>query len=316
MSVYVKGQPEFLEPGSDEHRQIITPSKVAAIVGLSRWTSAYKLWHEMRGLIPPDPNKDAFDIGHDMEPYAAARWTRRNPDWRISTREMQYHVPAGHFPFPAVATIDRLCSRGRWRRNLEVKIARDLGDLERFGDDLTGDAPEDYAVQCIAQRLFCAAAQPSVTWLPESHLFVIGPYFNERLYPIEYDPGVATWIIESCVEFYESLSAETPPPLDDSVATYECLRAQHPDIDAGSVANLDPGVAINYLDAQAQNKHTEKELQGAKNALLAAMGRAQTAIVGTVKVADRRNNGKGGVSLYAARGATPDLIHHMAGDAA
>lgn len=269
----------------------------------------------MKNLIPAQPHKAAFDVGHDMEAYVAARWTRRNPDWHLSAGEVQYRCADDHFPFPAAATIDRRASRGRWRRVVEAKIARDLSDMELFGDDLTGDAPEDYAVQVTAQRLFCAAAQPSVTWQRESHLFVIGPYFNERCYSIDYDPNVATWIIDQCTEFWESLQADVPPPLDDSVATYQCLRFQHPDIDAGAVANIEPGLAIRYLEAVAADKMASGSLQGMKNELVAAMGGAQYANVGDVKIADRRNNGKGGVSLYAARGATPDTIRHTAGAA-
>jgi predicted phage-related endonuclease len=303
MSVYLKGCPEFLEPGSDEHRKIITPSKVAAILGVSRWQSPFSLWHQLKGLTAPEPQKDAFEIGHDMEAYAAARWTRRNPGWHISAHEVQYHVPDGHFPFPACATIDRRASRGRWRRNVEVKIARDLGDLERFGDDLTGEAPEDYSAQCIAQRMFCAAAQPSVTWLQESALFVIGPYFNEREYIVEYDPGVAAWIIESCAEFWESLQSDSPPPLDSSVATYEALRTLHSDIDPDLEVDLNPTVAEEFLTATTDFKIAESAARLAKTRVLDAMGRARYARCNGTLIARRQPSSRGSVALYAAKGS-------------
>lgn len=308
MTVIERGQAGYLEPGTEAWRRIITPSKVAAILGVSRWESPYRLWHRMKGYVDEEPPKDAFDLGHDMEPYAAARWARKNPGWHVSHGEVQFHVPAGHFPFPAVGTIDRRTSRGAWRRILEVKIARNLSDLETFGDDLTGDCPEDYAAQVTAQRLFVAAAQPTATWLKQSHLLVIGPYFNERLYEIEYDADVVAWIIAECTTFWRSLEADTPPDLDDSVATYECLKALHPDITPGDTVDLDPDLAVEYLTAKAAEKRAKSAAQGATNAVAAAMKNAQYAKVGDVTVADRRNNGKGGVSLYAGRSATPDKI--------
>ncbi|WP_431231480.1 YqaJ viral recombinase family protein [Mycolicibacterium psychrotolerans] len=308
-----KGERGFLEPGSPEWAGVITPSKVAAILGLSRWESPFRLWHRMKGIVPPDPPKDAFDLGHDMESFAAARWLRRNPGWHVSPGEVQFHVPAGHFPFPAIGTIDRRASRGSWRRILEVKIARDLGDLERFGDDLTGDCPDDYAAQVTAQRMFVAATQSSLRWDPVSDLLVVGPYFNERIYKVDYDADVVSWVIDECSAFWESLQSDTPPDLDDQPATYECLKQLHPDIDGGSSVELPPALAVEYLEAKQAEKDAKAAAQGATNAVAAHMQSAQYANVGTLRVADRRSNGKGGVSLYAGRGVTPEKVREMEG---
>jgi putative phage-type endonuclease len=263
VSVVAPGQPGYILPGSAEHARLITPSKVAAILGVSRWESKYRLWHRMKSLVDPEPPRDAFDIGHDMESYAAARWMRKNPGWRLSPGEVQFHVPADHFPFPAAATVDRRASRGSWRKIVEVKIARNQTDLEAWGDDLTGECPEDYAAQVTAQMLFAAAAQPGMGWASNADLLAVGPYFNERIYPIEFDPSVASWIIDECADFYASLSADVPPELDDSVATYECLKAQHPDIAAGEFANIEPGLAVDYLEAKAAEKAAKAAAQGA-----------------------------------------------------
>lgn len=311
MSVVEIGKRGYVEPGDPAWARIITPSKVPAILGISRWESKYRLWFRMKGITPPEPPSDAFDIGHDMEAYAAARWRRANPGWTTSAGEVQFHVPMGHYPFPAMATIDRRTVRGAWRRVLEVKIARNMTDLETWGDDLSGECPEDYAAQVTAQRMFIAAAQPGARWLTTSHLMVIGPYFNERIYQIEYDLDVAAWIIDECTRFWESLQSDIPPDLDDTVATYSCVRELHPDID-GTAANIAPNLAIDYLEAGAAEKAATAAARAAKTRLLDAMKRAKYARVGEVTVADRRNNGKGGVALYPGRGVTADSIRDMA----
>jgi putative phage-type endonuclease len=317
--IVTPGQPGYLAPGTDLWRQAVTPSKVAAILGVSRWESPFRLWHRMKGITPGDPPKDAYDIGHDYEPAAANRWARKNPGWKISAGEVQFHVPAGHYPFPAVATLDRRASRGAWRRVVEVKIARNATDLEAWGDDLSGDCPEDYAAQVMAQMLFCGATQPAAGWTTVGDLLAIGPYFNERIYQIEYDANVASWIIEECTSFFASLKSDIPPDLDDTVPTYECLRELHPDID-GTTAPIDPALALDYAECVAAEKHAKAATQGAKNRLLAAMKTAQYAAVGATldpdtgnyvggfRIADRRNNGKGGVSLYPARNINPDNV--------
>ncbi|YCU56695.1 hypothetical protein ACRYGV_18125 [Mycobacteroides abscessus] len=90
--IYTKRDPEFLQPGSAQWSKVITPSKVAAILGVSRYESAYRLWHRMQGLVDPEPPKEVFDIGHDLEAYAANRWRRRNLGWRLSEGEVQVHI--------------------------------------------------------------------------------------------------------------------------------------------------------------------------------------------------------------------------------
>src|ERR1700739_2760651 len=102
MTVTRPGAPGYIEPGSDEWARLITPSKVPAILGVSRWESAYPLVHRMGGNVPPADPSDAFDLGHDTEAYAAARWLRRNPGWKLSHGEVQFRVPDGHYSFPAL----------------------------------------------------------------------------------------------------------------------------------------------------------------------------------------------------------------------
>jgi len=300
VAVYRPGQPGYIVPGSDEHRAVISPSKVAAILGVSRWESPFRLWHRMKGLVADEPNKEAFDIGHDMEPYAANRWRRKNPGWYVSVGEVQFAPPVERFGFPVVCTLDRRASRGRSRRVLEAKIARTLTDIEQWGDDLTGDLPEDYSAQVTAQMLFTGW-----TKLP-GHLIAIGPYFNERIYEIGYDTMVADWIVDRCADFYASLSADGPPPLDNSVATYECVRELHPDID-GTTISVDAELAVAVHDASHDMKAADERLRGLKTQLLAAMGNAQYAVIGdpkyagALKVATRSPHARGGVSLNLAR---------------
>src|SRR5207253_1394437 len=109
-----------------------------------------------------------------------------------------------------------------------------------WGDDLAGECPEDYAAQVTAQRMFAKAAQPTVNWLPTSHLLVLGPYFNERIYEIEYYLDVAQWIVDECTRFWGLLQQDSAPDLDDKEATYLCLKELHPDINAGEIVNIEP----------------------------------------------------------------------------
>lgn len=286
----------LISPGSPEWLRLITPSKVPAILGVSRWQSQYALWHEMTGRIERPAlsaaKEDDFDYGHAAEHAAAAYWKFKNRGWRLSPGEVQY--TNSELPFPNLATLDRRASRGRARRVVEIKTAR---SLEEWGDDGTGETPIDYTAQVITQQLITG-------WHAPADLVLWPQYGKPRIYRIDFDQEIADTIIAACTAWMTSIASGTPPPLDDSVTTYETVRALHPDIDDTETI-LDTDLAVDYLTADADLRALTKHHRGLKTAVLDSMGRAKTATAGGVKVADRRA-AKYGVSLYPS---TKNLDH-------
>lgn len=287
---YRPGQPGYIAPGSAEHATLITPSKVAAILGVSRWESPFRLWHRMRGNLDPAPPSEIFALGHDFEPAMASIWKRRNPGWQLSPGEVQYVIPEEDFGYPAAVTLDRRARRGSSRRVVEFKMAR---DLSAWGDQFTDAAPADYVAQVMAQMAYTGFTDHP------AELVVLGPFFEAHTYVIPFDEYVAQAIHDHCRVFYASLADDTPPPLDDTVATYEALRELHPDIDGSSV-HIDADLARRVLALNNDSKAIETELRGAKSELLDLMGNAQTAMCGDVKIADRRPHAKGSIALALA----------------
>ncbi|WP_280363751.1 YqaJ viral recombinase family protein [Nocardia wallacei] len=278
----------IVEPGSAEWLAMITPSKVAAILGMSRWESPYRLWHRMKGIVPPEPPADRFDVGHAMEAALAELWRIRNPGWQLSRPQLQI---TREFPgFASLATLDRRARRGTRRRCVEFKVARRLEDWTRFGTD---EAPADYTAQLTWQMHVTGYIDDP------AHLMVMGPYFEHHTYEVAYDAELAAAIEDICSEFHQSLRSDVPPPLDDSVATYECVRELHPDIDPAATAVLDPELAASYLDADRAVKTAETILRGNKTRVLDAMGTASAATSAGQPIATRRRNSHGSVSLYA-----------------
>lgn len=297
---YTPRDREFVHPGSPEWLKVITPSKVAAILGepgdpVSRYESAFQLWHRMKGLVPPQEPRDAFALGHDVELLAAARYKRDRPGWLLSPDEVQAHVDPDKFGFPAIATLDRRGVSGSSRRVVEFKLARNLNDLDTWGDDLHGDLPDDYDAQLAALMLFTGW-----TSIP-GELLVVGPFLEHRIYTRAHNPSFAAWIIQKCRRFHESLAGDTPPELDNTKATYECLRTLHPDIDRGVEALVPEDEAVAFLDAREALAEATDAFALQKNYLLKRMERAQYAVVDgfkgfdglPIRIAERRNAGEG-----------------------
>src|SRR6185312_8140437 len=118
--IYRPRDPGYALPGSPRHNAMITASKAAAICGVSRWHSEYATWLEMKGLIDPEPPKDIFATGQAMELALAELWKLRHPLWRLSRTEVQYQ--SDELAYPAAVTPDRVASRGRARKLVEMKI--------------------------------------------------------------------------------------------------------------------------------------------------------------------------------------------------
>lgn len=294
-----------LAPGSPEWTRTITASKVPAILGLSRFQSQYALWHEMAGLVEPAPitesRQELFDYGHAVEHAAAAFWRYRNPGWRLSPGEVAFTDP--ELPFPNQVTVDRRASRGRSRRIVEVKSAR---SLEEWGDDGTGETPSDYAAQIVMQQ--------HVSGLTADADLVLWPTFGyPRIYTVAYDRDVAELIVARCAEWWESIQAGTPPELDDTVATYECLKRLHPDIERGAEVQVPRDLALAYLDTVEDRKALDKTERGYKSQLLDLMGDAEIARTdGGLVVAKRTNGPRDSVVLRA----TPKTLTELKEQAA
>ena len=276
---YVVADPA--KPGSPEWLGLVSASKIAAIVGLSRWESPYSLWHRMAGHLEPEEPKDEFTVGHAFEPALAELWKSENLGWRLSRGEVQYFTD--RFGFPAVATLDRRASRGRSRRVVEFKTARSLED---WGDDFTDHAPDDYVTQVMWQM--------GVTgWTKHpAHLTVMGPFFRWHTYEIPFDQAVFDELVGQGRAFWDSLQAGAQPELDDTVPTYECVRELHPEID-GSEVVVPAELARGYLGTVEARKSFETAERAHKTRLLDAMGNAAIARTDGGLVVAKRTPGRG-----------------------
>jgi len=282
-----RGETGFVHPGSPEHGRYVTASKVASILGVSRFQSAWSLWQHMRGNVPPKPDAptpEVFLVGHAYELALAELWRLKNPAWRLSPGEVQYVTDLG---FPAMATVDRRASKGRARKIVEMKTARDLSE---FGDpEKTGEVPADYAAQLTFQMM--------VSGVHDAELIVIGPFFQSIIYRIDFDEKVANWINQECRYFYDSLKRDTPPPLDDSVSTYYTAKAMHPDITLDLERVLPEQLAVDLQQAVAASKEAEAHARGLKSKVLDLMGDAQHGTANGERVVTRRPGARGSVNL-------------------
>lgn len=281
-------------PGSPEWTRLVSASKVAAILGVSPWESPYSLWMTMTGRAPREVrNSDAMQRGNFLENGVIDWWESRHPEMEPAGR--QYAARMGDW---AIATLDALYHGHEDMTALEVKTT---SNTDEWGQPDTDQIPAHY----YAQGLWQMACYPPVQRVVFA---VLGPFLNLAEYVIERDDAVIDDLIRRCRAFYDSLSDDVPPPLDDHPATVATLRREHPDIAKGERAAVSRADAYAWLDAKHQLKAAETAERGARARILNAARDAQYVTADGIRIA-RRQPGKYGVNLIAT--ATPDDLNLM-----
>ena len=306
MGTLVKNPPS---PGTPQWRQMITASKIPAILKLSRWQSEYSLWHELKGLYERDsPDETRMAMGHLAEDFLAKAWQYKKQeetgiayqlnqfDRQKQTYELAYTNTA--LPFPNMATIDRRAINRKQSGHgrfwiIEAKTASDLRDWGEPGD--ASGVPADY----LAQVMF----QMGVAGIHNASIIAVDYNFKPEIWDIEFNPTLFNHMVEKASKFYASLSQDEPPELDDSVATYETVRGIHPDIEKGTEVEISLELASTYLDAVHAAEYAEINLRGAKTAMLNELGKSNKAMHNGQKIADRRPARGNTVALYANKKA-------------
>jgi len=279
-------------PGSPEWLKTISASKVAAILGVSKWDSPYSMWRKMRGETPSDDRKNADDKarGHYLEAGVLAWWEDQHPE--VLAMSTQVYVAHPDLPW-ATCTMDAIADDTHGNRIVVEAKTDDSHD--EWGKPGTDEVPAYYA----AQVMWSLACVPEAQFACVAVLFGY-PHLGFEEFVIQRDDALIKAIVTRCQEFYESLTYDVPPDLDDHVATYDVIRAIHPDIETGESAELTDEQADEFLEAGDAAKAAVVRERAAKTVVLDRMGRAQYGVTaGGLRVA-RRQPGKGGVSLYAA----------------
>lgn len=279
-------------PGSPEWARLVTASKVAGILGISPWASPYSTWCLMAGLVPPDPENEAMRRGNMLENAILDWWLADHPDaiaiarqpfcalddepWAAATPDMSVYADGE----TAFSTSD-----------IELIDAKTASDDRQWGQPGTDEVPAYYVASSMWQLAMC----PDAARVRLAVLF--GSPFALREYVIERDDDLCGDLIDRCRTFWETVQSGVMPELDSSVATYEAVRAQHPDIDRDLTVELDDATATEWLNSRAAVDAADEWHRGATTALLARMGRARLALCDGRTIARRQPHARAGVSL-------------------
>lgn len=269
-------------PGSEEWRNLITGSKISAIMGDSRWDTKWTLYQMMTGAVDAEPSKDIFRVGHAAELMLAELWKMENEGWKLSPGEVQYTDKT--LPFPNAATLDRRGSRGRARKYIEFKTAR---RLEEWGDLDGSKMPRDYQRQAIwGQGISGFTEEPA-------EIMVMGPFFKHFTYKVEFDQDIFDQMCEEADKFYRQVRDRIEPPNEGKPCDYKVVRRMHPSIHEGELAEVNSFLVDLWQTKVQMAKDVQVEADALKTKIMAEMGQAQFGVAGDQRIVRRVASGRG-----------------------
>lgn len=274
-------------PGTDAWHEIVTASKVAGIMGLSPWESPMSLWHKMKGTVTreDDINIGAKERGNYLEGGILRWWVDKRPEYDRVVAQW-YSEKDGW----AGATLDGLATGPDVPTAIvEVKTS---SSSDSWGKQGTDQIPDHYLAQVDWQFLMVPDAKVAYV------AALLGPRMLFHEYVVQRDDERIARLEWAATVFRWSLSAEEPPPLDDTVATHTTLKALHPLIEKDEDVEVDRDFARRFLGAVADAKAADSAERSARSAMLAEMTHARRALCDG-KVVARRQGNKSGVSLVS-----------------
>jgi putative phage-type endonuclease len=191
----------------------ITATDVAAIVGLNPFRGPLDVYLDKVGRGPEDRDSEAMRWGRELEPVILRRYAE---DLGV---EIAVPGTLRHLRHPELlGTPDGLVVGQR--RGVEVKTAG-LKAAAAWGEAEHGSVPPAYLVQCAMYMAICDAD----VW----DLAVLIGGQDYRVYEIERDVELETWLVDSALRFWNHhVLTETPPPVDGRYSTSRYLAREYP----------------------------------------------------------------------------------------
>jgi len=186
-------------------------SDIAAVLGLSKWTSPMDVWASKRGLSEELSETNAMRRGRLLE-SAIATWYQEETGYEVLDGEEMPIV--GPKPFMLASPDRYVSSKGR-RFGLEIKTAR---SADGWGDSLSPGVPVYYATQA-AWYMACT----NIDRWDFAVLFLVNDEF--RRYTLLRDKKTEKKLVKTCGDWWKKHVIEgAPPPIDGSSAADKFLQ--------------------------------------------------------------------------------------------
>lgn len=189
--------------------QGIGGSDAGAIIGVNEYKSAYALWCEKTGRIIKDIDNEAMRLGRDLEDYVAQRFCEATGK---KVRRSGFSYQSEEHPF-MLANVDRLIVGED--AGLECKTTNMLTRTRYDKRDI----PASYYAQCMHYM--------AVTGLKKWYIAILVLNKGFFWYEINRDENEINALIEAEEDFWECVTNDNAPLIDESQSTSEAIAELH-----------------------------------------------------------------------------------------
>jgi len=257
----------------------ITGTDAGAILGVSPFSSAYKIWAVKTGQIKDEVKQNqAMRLGQLLEPALLQLFIEEHPEMDVFEVGTYAHED---YPF-MIANPDGLAWEDDKLWIIEIKTSR------KYWDEI----PRHYIAQVLHYAdVFSADGIKIVSYAGG----------NYKEWTLEFTQLELDFQRESLKEFWEeNIQSGVEPSWDGSQATYETIRELARPGDPEVSADLGY-LGVQLANAQKESQRVEQELRQLKSAALSQMGDAKFGMVDQdgkeYLVATKRQRGEGKVWL-------------------
>lgn len=253
----------------EARRAGVGASDIAAIMGISPWSTPFQVWASKVAEIPEDEGSEQMKWGRILENVILDEWEKENQymhsrGWLIRST----NVPI------MMATVDGFTNT----LNNVPAVAEAKNRSEWSWDSI----PEHYHAQ--------VQWQLAVTGYQIGYLIVLFAGRHLETFEIEADADYQTAQVLAAGEFWKRVEANEPPPTDG--ADNPLMASLWP-YHTEQAVEIDADAATELYEARSADKVASGRRDAAEAVVKATLGEADTAVVGQQVVATWRNNGKG-----------------------
>ena len=254
----------------EARRAGIGASDIAAIMGISPWSTPFQVWASKVAEIPEDEGSEQMKWGRILENVILDEWEKENEDVVHSRGRL---IRSSDVPV-MMATLDGITHTPK--RKPAVAEAKNRAEWS------WDSVPEHYYSQ--------VQWQLAVTGYEIGYLIVLFAGRHLETFEIEADKDYQTAQILAAGEFWKLVEANEPPPTDG--ADNPLMASLWP-YHTEQAVEIDAEVAVELYEARSADKEASGRRDAAEASIKATLGEADTAVVGQQVVATWRNNGKG-----------------------
>lgn len=198
-----------------ERRKGVGGSDIAAVLGIHPYMSAFELYLEKRGELPPKDLSDnqAVHFGNVLEDTVAQEYTRRTGRKVARVNRILQHPK---YPW-VLANIDRRVVGEK--RVLECKTA-DRFTAHQWGEEGTDTVPDHYFTQ-VQWYMGVTGAE-----IADLAVLIGGNQFTT--YTLERDDELIEIMLDRADGFWKAVQNGIPPHVDGSASVGDALKRMYP----------------------------------------------------------------------------------------